>query len=187
MGWRNIEGLPSRKWKCGFCGADVGGNSGYMHTEERVTLGYIYPCPVCRSPTYFDFDGNQHPGICSGADVSHLPPDIAALYDEIRSTLTVGAHTASVLASRKMLMHIAVNCGAEPDLQFAAYVDYLAEEGYVPPNGRSWVDEIRKKSNDLNHQIIVADRSEAEQLLDFIEMLLKFIYEFPARVGIGVE
>ena len=79
-------------------------------------------------------------------------------------------------------MNIAVNEGADPGLSFFKYVDYLATQGYVPPNGRGWVDHIRRKGNEATHEIALMSRDDAEELITFVEMLLKFIYEFPARV-----
>jgi hypothetical protein len=37
----------------------------------------------------------------------------------------------------------------------------------------------RKRSN---HEIDLKSSEDAEELISFVEMLLKFIYEFPARV-----
>ena len=62
------------------------------------------------------------------------------------------------------------------------YVDFLANSGYVPPNGRGWVDHIRKKGNEATHEIAVMSGADAKELLVFIEMLLKSIYEFPSRI-----
>jgi len=44
------------------------------------------------------------------------------------------------------------------------------------------VDHIRKKGNEANHEIILMDKKDAENLITFIEMLLKVIYDFPARI-----
>ncbi len=62
------------------------------------------------------------------------------------------------------------------------YVCFLADNVWIPPNGREWVDEIRKRGNEQNHEIVLATREDAAELLDFIEMLLRFVYEFPARM-----
>lgn len=62
------------------------------------------------------------------------------------------------------------------------YVEYLATKGYVPPHGHGWVDHIRKKGNEANHDIVLMTEADARDLLGFAEMLLKFIYEVPARV-----
>jgi hypothetical protein len=88
-----------------------------------------------------------------------------------------------VLASRKILMHIAVEKGAEEGKPFLSYVEYLASKGYVPPDGKSWVDHIRSKANEANHEIALMEPADAEDLITFVEMLLKFIYEFPSKVS----
>ena len=79
-------------------------------------------------------------------------------------------------------MNIAVSLGAKPGEPFASYVEYLAAAGYVPPNGRGWVDHIRKKGNEATHEIVIMQQQDAQNLLLFSEMLLKFIYEFPKKV-----
>ena len=79
-------------------------------------------------------------------------------------------------------MHIAVAQQAAAGKSFVEYVEYLADKGYVPPNGRGWVDHIRTKGNEANHEIRLMKKADAEELISFAEMLLKFIYEFPQRV-----
>ena len=81
-----------------------------------------------------------------------------------------------------MLMNIAVAQGAKEGLKFIEYVSHLADNGYIPPNGTGWVDHIRKKGNEATHEIALMGKDDAEELILFTEMLLKFIYEFPARV-----
>ena len=54
-------------------------------------------------------------------------------------------------------MNLAVSQGADQNLKFIEYVDYLACNGFVPPNGRGWVDHIRKKGNEATHEIVVMD------------------------------
>jgi hypothetical protein len=79
-------------------------------------------------------------------------------------------------------MNIAVSQGAKPGGSFISYVEYLASNGYVPPNGKGWVDHIRKKGNEATHEIVLMTQDDAQELISFSEMLLKFIYEFPNRV-----
>ncbi len=79
-------------------------------------------------------------------------------------------------------MHIAVEQGAKAGESFIGYVEFLANNGYVPPNGKAWVDHIRKKGNEVNHEIKLISPDDATELISFSEMLLKFIYEFPGRV-----
>jgi len=52
----------------------------------------------------------------------------------------------------------------------------------VPPGGHGWVDHIRKKGNEANHEIVLMSEDDAKDLISFAEMLMKFIYEFPAKI-----
>lgn len=79
-------------------------------------------------------------------------------------------------------MNIAVEEGAEADKTFAHYVDFLAAKGFVPLNGKAWVDHIRKIGNVAAHQIELMSAQQSSELITFVEMLLRFIYEFPNRV-----
>jgi Domain of unknown function (DUF4145) len=177
--WTNINPIPPKSFTCGHCNLMVGGNYGYR--KKDVPSHCIYICPSCERPTYFDGD-KQMPGVPFGSDVAALPPHVAGAYREARNCLAVSAFTASALMSRKLLMNIAVAQGDEAGRTFAAYIDYLADNGYVPPHGRSWVQHIRDKGNEATHEIPAISRSDAESLVTFVEMLLKFVYEFPSRV-----
>ena len=79
-------------------------------------------------------------------------------------------------------MSIAVSKGAKEGLHFIEYVSFLSDKGYVPPDGKEWVDHIRTKSNEANHEIRIMTREEAEELINFSSMLLKLIYEFPEKM-----
>ena len=47
------------------------------------------------------------------------------------------------------------------------------------PDGKEWVDHIRNVGNDANHEIIIMKNETSKELLTFMEMLLKIVYEFP--------
>lgn len=179
MPWNNAHGLASRPFTCGHCGNLVASAVGYQnHTGQES----IYICPHCDHPVYFNAKQEPLPGVAFGNDVAHLPPAIKTLYDEARRCTSASAYTASVLLSRKLLMNIGVTQGAEEGKSFIFYVEYLAAHGYVPPNGKGWVDHIRKKGNEATHEILLMSDSDAQDLVAFSEMLLKFIYEFPNKI-----
>jgi uncharacterized GH25 family protein len=79
-------------------------------------------------------------------------------------------------------MNLAVQHGAGEGKGFTEYIDFLDAKGYVPPNGKVWVDRIRTKGNEATHEIRLIDQKEAQQILKFTEMLLKFCYEFPSML-----
>ena len=62
------------------------------------------------------------------------------------------------------------------------YVEYLSQKGYIPSDGKGWVDYIRTKGNEANHEIKIMSSADAADLITFSEMLLKLVYEFPAKV-----
>jgi len=177
--WINTSQIESASYTCGFCGNVVASALGYA--DRRSNFRRIRVCPHCTNPTYFG-SGIQIPQVAPGNEVSHLPDGVDTLYKEARNCVSVNAYTSSVLASRKLLMNIAVTQGAEEGKSFFHYVEFLANNGFVPPNGRGWVDHIRKRGNEATHEIEIMPKEVAEELIAFIEMLLKFIYEFPAKV-----
>jgi hypothetical protein len=128
-----------------------------------------------RSDKYF-------PVAAPGNIVNNVPDQLARLYHEARMSVAANAYTGAVLICRKMLMNIAVAEGAKEGESFVSYVEYLANKGFVPPNGKIWVDYIRKRGNEANHEIALMEEKDAIALVTFVEMLLRFIYEFPNMV-----
>lgn len=179
--WVSQHKISSKRYVCGHCGSDITTESGYNCTQGNAVVGSIYICHHCNSPTFF-FGNQQIPGAKTGGSVAHLPKDIDDLYREIRDATAANAYTAAVMAARKLLMHIAVECGDKAGKTFAEYVDYLETNHHTPPNSKIWVDKIRKLGNEANHEIKIMGTEEATNIIKFIEMLLKFIYEFPKSI-----
>jgi hypothetical protein len=188
--WHNIAEIASRAYTCGYCGRPLASNKGFVGDLATGVRGErlggsagIYVCHHCTCPTFFDFDEEQTPGVCHGDAVNGIDDaKVKDLYDEARRATGANCSTAAVLCCRKLLMHIAVDKKAEQGKPFAYYVDYLAAKGYVPPDAVGWVNHIREKGNEANHEIAIMSPDDAQELLDFIEMLLKLIYEFPATM-----
>lgn len=178
MPWNNAAGIGSLQFTCGHCGNIVAASFGYYSNNHQK----IYICPHCDQPTHFSAHGHQSPDVAPGNDVQHLPEELAQLYKEARNCVAASAYTGAVLLCRKLLMNIGVKQGAEEGKPFIFYVNYLADQGYIPPNGRGWVDHIRKKGNEATHEIALMSKSDCEDLIAFSEMLMKFIYEFPNKV-----
>lgn len=176
--WSNQSILTARSFRCGHCGDKVASTGGWAWGGAARL---IFICPLCEKPNYFEGQ-TRVPDEMPGNEVSNLSADIDTLYKEVRRCISVGAYTASVVTTRKVLANIAVSLGAKSGQNFMQYVEYLAESGYVPPNGKVWVDHIRKKGNEAAHEIHLMQRADAEELVVFLEMLLKFAFEFPARV-----
>ena len=58
-------------------------------------------------------------------------------------------------------------------------MNYLEERNFIPPNGKKWVDYIRKTGNVANHEIVIKEKEETKRVITFLSSLLMFIYELP--------
>lgn len=188
--------LPSRRYICGYCDSPLASQFGYYafpvndqgQTITNRSSGRIYICHYCDGPTYFDEDGKQTPGSAFGGQVRNIPKEeVESLFNEARNCMKVNAYTAAAMCCRKLLMNVAVDQDAGENKTFAYYVDYLADQGYLPPNGKKWAGHIKDKGNEANHEIPLIGSEDAKELIEFSEMMLKFVYEYPARIEDRVQ
>ncbi|PIT88827.1 MAG: hypothetical protein COU29_00405 [Candidatus Magasanikbacteria bacterium CG10_big_fil_rev_8_21_14_0_10_36_32] len=184
--WESVTHLNTKNFKCGFqdCGREIGSEKGWQHHKDGGPFAdaLIYICPNCKRPNFFDLtDNTQIPGACLGNNIKHLPKDIEKLWQEILKATAQSAYTCAVLTGRKLLMHISVEQNAAENLSFLEYVNFLVDNHFAPPNSKVWVDKIRTLGNEANHEIKIMSKDEASDIITFLEMLLKFIYEFPGH------
>ncbi len=181
--WSGIGEVVRKSFVCGYCGHTVGQDRGYSAKASTGHVAQIYPCPNCTMPTFFAHGGDQTPSVRLGRDVTGIDnKEVQTLYNEARDCTSVGAYTGAILLCRKILMNIAVQHKAVEGKTFVYYIDFLNDKGYVPPNGKIWIDEIRKKGNEATHETPSPKKEDADQILNFVEMLLRFVYEFPSMV-----
>lgn len=168
---------------CPYCGKEV---AAQIHIE--ITSGHfsetrhrfdVVECPACMRPIIMDMDNDcSFPPALPFENVKNLPEIVQVVYDECRKACGSGCHTASVLLARTLLNHVAVDQGAEENLPFKAYVDYLVEN-YMPPKSKTWVDSIRSLANESVHDLEIMKKDDAYQIIKFAMYLLKYIYELP--------
>lgn len=77
-------------------------------------------------------------------------------------------------------MHIATDLGADTNLRFVQYVNYLNEHHYAGARSDQWVDQIRQFGNQANHEIRINTKEEAQRIIKFCEMILRLNYEYPS-------
>lgn len=184
--WYCPQTLKVKSFKCGYCGDKVssekGMKIGFQSDGSGNQIGGAYICPSCGGIVFITPSNKQFPQSIMGNPVLNVPTELSNLYDEARQCTGQSCFTASVLICRKILMNIAVNQGAEEGKRFVEYVNYLSDTGFIPPNGKHWVDHIRKKGNEATHEIQLMNDTDAKEILVFTEMLLKFVYEFPNMI-----
>ena len=174
--WQQTVSVTSESYRCGYCGNDVASNSGWY---TKGGSAYVRICPQCNVPTFFSANNDQIPGPLLGGNVAGLEDDIADLYKEARASITVNAHTGAVMLCRKILMNVSVAKGAGEGLRFAQYVEWLMAEGYAPKGSEEWVNYIKNRGNEANHEIRSMTKEDAEGVLRFTEQLLRNMYELP--------
>lgn len=168
--WIGEGDIPSTVYVCWNCGKELASNKGWFakDTSTGSQAAYVCICHQCQMPTLVWKGGDQTPGIRFGNSVEDISDEsVKTLYEEARSAMQVNSYTCVVLACRKLLMHIAVDKGAKEGQSFIFYVDYLAEKHYIPPDAKEWVDKIRTRGNEANHEIKIMKREEAEELVTF--------------------
>lgn len=180
--WKDSRLSSGNSYICGYCGVYVSPNSVYTCRQDEhwgsSIIARILICSSCNRPTY-KTDITQVPGAVQARTINNLPEQVSVLYGEAIACISVNAYTSAVLAFRKLLMNIAVHEGAEENLKFIQYVDYLNTNNFIPPRSKGWVDSIRQKGNIATHEINPMSLGDAEELLKLTEVLLIYIYEFP--------
>jgi len=179
------ETIDSNKINCGWCDSIISPNKGYrVRCSSHSIVGYIYVCPNCNQISLFNSYKSIFPKSKYGKAVEKLPNDVAQIYDECRKCFSIGAYTSISLLARKLLMHIGVKEGAEENKPFKYYVDFLVENNYVPPKSKHLLEFIRNQGNEATHEIIVKNEEDAKKIVDFVSMILIFLYEY-ADAGVA--
>ena len=176
--WDGLKQVRPESYRCGYCGFDVSSHEGLT----AGCYGFIRICGQCNCPTFFSDANLQIPGPRPGYPLNQLPADIAGLYEEARSSRAANAFTGTVMLCRKLLMHVAVEKQAPLEKNFQEYVQWLIDERYAPRGAEQWVDFIRTRANEANHEITLMDEDDADGILNLTEQLLRNVYELPGSV-----
>jgi hypothetical protein len=186
QGHRSIikpDGSTKDAWlqfRCGYCGTQVSGAVVARYLPHGAFDVRWVQCPTCANGSIVDPDDRVHPSVRFGPNVIGLPADVSAAYDEARDSMSVNAFTACELVCRKILMHIAVEKGANEGESFVSYINYLEAQGYVTPPMKGWVDQIRTIGNAAAHELSPPQRVRAESVIMFTAELLRLVYEMDA-------
>jgi hypothetical protein len=170
----------SNAWEaldCGGCGRSV---SAVVVARTSLTSGQEIrwlQCPTCGAGSVRNADGRVSPAIPFGHRLQGLPDDVERAFEEARRCMSVGGYVAAELVCRKILMHVAVEKGADEDKSFADYVSYLEAKGYVTPPMKGWVALIRTRGNEATHELTPVTMERAESTLMFTTELLRLTYE----------
>src|SRR3989344_2565204 len=180
--WKNVEALICSSFICWNCNNQVASDRGYKTHDDNLKKK-IYLCPYCHSPNVYDINGKATLSSLPGKTIKKLPENIKNVYDEVRRCMQSNSFTGAVMLMRKIIMNIAVHEGAKENKNFDEYVDYLCNNGIVHKKSKKKADSVRKLGNDANHEIENRTQEEAQNLFEFIELLLMANYEFADDSG----
>ncbi len=65
--------------------------------------------------------------------------------------------------------------------KYAEAVDYLDKQGRLPPDSKGWVKAVKDEGNVVNHDLVLATQQQAEDVSDFTQALLVYMYELSAK------
>lgn len=176
----------ARNFRCGHCGQGVSPILGLHKSQHVVQAGTLTfsrdfrICPECEMVTTFKKNG-QFPGPLQGENFKAPRANAevtktVALYNEARIAVSHNSPSCAILMFRKLLMHIAVEQGAEQNRSFLDYVEYLKTNGVVGKPQHTILDRIRKEGNVENHAIVRASEEAANDLLTLVTLLIKSVY-----------
>jgi hypothetical protein len=164
-------------YDCGHCGRNVSGIIVSTHPQAYDYDRNVWLiCPNCEKGSVRVGHIN-YPGSSFGPPIEGLPNEVKEAYEEARRCLSVNANTSCELICRKILMHVAVDKGANEGARFIDYVNYLETEGHITPLMKNWVDLIRQNGNQSTHRLQPPNRARAESTLIFTAELLRLTYE----------
>jgi hypothetical protein len=167
---------------CAYCGTQVSG-AVIAVTAEGNRRARFLQCTKCHELTVDTGQGAIYPGAAFGPVLSGLPKDVDEAYSEARRCMSVNAFTAAEGLCRKILMHVAVDKGADEGGTFAGYITYLQDQGFITPPMRPWVDLIKKHGNESQHKLAMPEKSRAEGTMTFTAQLLRSVYEMAHLVS----
>lgn len=187
-GWSRAEGTLDHI--CGHCGRGVGGQvwaqkRDLVHSQE-LPVGYLTSCPICdRGTAHVRVGLNEiaaHPSPIPGRHIEHLPPDVDRAYSSARRAVQARSFDGAAMVLRNLISHVAVDLGADRNKRYAFYVDWLNDEGHIPPDSDGLVQQLRRLGNETAHDLIDVEADDVLVALDIADLLLRFRYEAPGRV-----
>lgn len=177
---------------CGFCGAVSLFTVARVKPDNRRALAPVIwmRCPRCLRGCVVN-DGIPSPSPLPFFTPEGVPQQEAALWEQARASLSVGAYSGAAMICRKLLLHIAYthqradNPDAEPFSNFAKAVQYLEDEHVILASHKSWVDQIRQLGNRANHELPDITADEATNIARFTLQLFINLYEMPFKADLS--
>jgi hypothetical protein len=116
----------------------------------------------------------------------HTPDNLKRIFLQASDSLKRNAPDASGAMSRKVVdvsTQQMLGDEAKKHGNIQGRIDALASRGKLTEDLKNWAHEIRLGGNDAAHDIDPFTMPEAEELLDFAELYLTYVYSLPNRLA----
>ncbi len=151
---------------------------------------YLYMCsnPSCKGIIYAILKNNKivdmYPKKMPQVDKS-VPTEVTRDFIEAAKCYDAGCFRAAASMCRRALQSSCVEKGAKDGKLTDQIID-LHERGFITTNLKDWAHEIRITGNVGAHPdndgLKDVDRKEAEEIINFMEEYLKYLYVMPSKV-----
>ena len=108
------------------------------------------------------------------------PPDLAQLFEEGARAFAAGAHTATAMVARKLLMACACHEGDADGKKFVEYVAFITGTVLAFPKAKDSIEKIRGIGNEANHKLTFVSRDDAKRAMSIVSYMLNTIYSLPS-------
>jgi hypothetical protein len=115
----------------------------------------------------------------------HLPDPLPNIFLQAANALKRGDWDASGAMSRKTVdvaTKLLMKDVAKQVRDLAPRIDALAERGKLTEDLRQWAHHVRLDGNDASHDEDPFTKDEAEELANFTELFLTYVYSLPGRM-----
>lgn len=117
---------------------------------------------------------------------THAPDVLKNYFGQAADAARRGSWDASGAMSRKVVdvsTQQLLGVDAKKHNNIRGRIDALAAKHALTPDLQEWAHQVRLGGNDASHDEDPFTRPEAEELLDFVELYLTYVYTLPGRLA----
>jgi hypothetical protein len=166
------------------CNNCQGGLVARYHFQQNI--GFESPLPCQGDPQNFGFYcEDSYPKPVPSKVPSHVQGPLDGYFLQASDALKRGHYDASGAMSRKVVDVSTQQLLGEESKKYGsikARIDALAKNGTITPDLGKWAHEVRLGGNEAAHDEVPYLQPEAEELLDFAELYLTYVYTLPRRL-----
>jgi hypothetical protein len=148
----------------------------------QVNYGPASPGACPTDPTDLGFViVKKYPGKTPTKIPTHCPEPLGRFFKQAFDACRRGDHDASGAMSRKVVDVSTQQLLGEKAKEYRNIHDRINALS-ITPDLKAWAHEVRIGGNEATHDPETYSEKEAEELLDFVELYLTYIYTLPGRL-----